>query len=205
MRIPAVLNLEGPVIIFGGGEVGRRKVDYILKFTDSVTVIDEREVDLPEQASLIVQRVDPSSLDELIPNGTSLVIAALDSEEINRAIAANCRNRGILVNVVDVPDPSTVLFQAISKAGDLTVSVTTSGRCPFLARKIRENFDGTLDTWEHWLEVLAPIREKLVGMNEKRRVLSEIYNDDVVTELVRCGQREEAQKRAWEVYEHVRS
>ena len=204
MRIPAVLNLEGPVIIFGGGEVGRRKVEYILKFTDSVTVIDEREVDLPEQAILIVRRVDPSVLDELIPDGTSLVIAALDSEEINSAIATNCRNRGILVNVVDVPDPSTVLFQAISKAGDLTVSISTAGRCPFLARTIRKEFDGTLDIWGHWLEVLAPIREQLVGMDEKKQVLKAIYEDPIVKELVAGGQTEEARKRAREVCEHVR-
>lgn len=204
MRIPAVLNLEGPVIIFGGGKVGRRKVDYILKFTDTVTVIDERKVDLPEQATLLVQRVDPSSVEKLIPDGTALVIAALGSEEINSAIARNCRDRGILVNVVDVPDPSTVLFPAISKAGDLTVSVSTSGRCPFLARKIREEFDGTLDTWENWLEVLAPIREQLVGMDEKNRVLQEIYQDQLVKELVTSGQKEEARERAREVCEHVR-
>lgn len=204
MRIPAVLNLDGPVIIFGGGEVGRRKVDYILKFTDSVTVIDEQDVDLPEQAALIIRKVEPSSVGEHIPDETSLVIAALGSEEINSAIAKNCRDRGILVNVVDVPDPSTVLFQGISKAGDLTVSISTAGRCPFLARKIREEFDGTLDIWEDWLEVLAPIRDQLVGIEEKKRVLQAVYVDKVVRDLVANGKRDEAMKRAWEVFEHVR-
>lgn len=203
MRIPAVLNLDGPVIIFGGGEVGLRKVEYILKFTNSVTVIDERELTLPEGAVQIMRTVDPTSVEDLIPDGTSLVIAALDSEEVNRAIALNCRKRGILVNVVDVPDPSTVLFQAISKSGDLTVSISTAGRCPFLARKIREEFDGTLDTWEIWLEILAPFREDLVGMEEKKRVLSEIYRDPQVKELVSVGKTEAARTRAREVYEDV--
>jgi precorrin-2 dehydrogenase / sirohydrochlorin ferrochelatase len=203
MRIPAVLNLDGPVIIFGGGYVGSRKVEYVLKFTDSVTVIDEQDVDLPEQATLIKRRVEADSVGDLIPDGTSLVIAALDSEEINLAIALNCRSRGILVNVVDVPDPSTVLFQAISKVGDLTVSISTAGRCPFLARKIREDMDGTLDTWVEWLEILAPIRGCIVGMEEKKHVLQTIYDDPVMKELINSGQREEARKRAEEVYDHV--
>ena len=71
-------------------------------------------------------------------------------------------------------------------------------------RTIREEFDGTLDTWGHWLEVLAPIREQLVGMDEKKQVLKAIYEDPVVKELVACGQTEEARKRAREVCEHVR-
>lgn len=203
MRIPAVLNLDGPVIIIGAGEVGLRKVEYVLKFTDSVTVIDEREVPLPDGAVLVKRRVEIETIGDIIPDDTSLVIAALDSEEINHAIATNCRERGILVNVVDVPDPSTVLFQAISKVGDLTVSISTAGRCPFLARKIREDIDGTLDTWVDWLEVLAPIRECLVGMDEKKRVLRAIYDDPLMKDLITNGKLNEARTRAQEVHEHV--
>ena len=103
MRIPVVLNVQGPVIIFGGGEVGRRKVDYVLKFTDNVTVIDEKKVDLPGPARLIIQKVDPQTVGGMIPDDAALVIAALDAEAVNRAIALNCSERGIMVNVVDVP------------------------------------------------------------------------------------------------------
>ncbi len=203
MRIPVVLNVQGPVIIFGGGEVGRRKVDYVLKFTDNVTVIDEKKVDLPGPARLIIQKVDPQTVGGMIPDDAALVIAALDAEAVNRAIALNCSERGIMVNVVDVPDPSTVLFQALSKAGDLTLSVSTSGKCPFLARKIREELDDSVDQWEQWLRILAPIREKLVGIEEKNRVLQKVYDDRTLKSLVAEGKIEDAEKKAWEVYKNV--
>ena len=203
MRIPVVLNVQGPVIIFGGGEVGRRKVDYVLKFTDNVTVIDEKKVDLPGPARLIIQKVDPQTVGGMIPDDAALVIAALDAEAVNRAIALNCSERGIMVNVVDVPDPSTVLFQALSKAGDMTLSVSTSGKCPFLARKIREELDDSVDQWEQWLRILAPIREKLVGIEEKNRVLQKVYDDRTLKSLVAEGKIEDAEKKAWEVYKNV--
>ena len=203
MRVPVVLNLQGPVIIFGGGGVGRRKVEYILKFTDNIRVIDEKNVDLPEHVKLIVRKVDPSTVEECIPDDTALVIAAFDSEETNKAIAQNCRERGILVNVVDVPDPSTVLFPALSKAGDLSISVSTAGKCPFLARKIREELDETIDHWERWLKILAPIRERLVGIDEKNKVLGQIYEDQTLRSLIANNEMEEAEKQAQEVYENV--
>ena len=99
--------------------------------------------------------------------------------------------------------PSTVLFQALSKAGDLTLSVSTSGKCPFLARKIREELDDSVDQWEQWLRILAPIREKLVGIEEKNRVLQKVYDDRTLKSLVAEGKIEDAEKKAWEVYKNV--
>jgi siroheme synthase-like protein len=201
MRLPTVLNIEGPVVVIGGGSVGLRKVEFLLRFDADVTVVDQREVLLPEGADLVKQRVTSEDLPGIIPPGTVLVVGALPSRDLNHAIAEYCRDNDILVNVVDDPDVSTILFPALSKSGDVNVAVSTSGKAPFLARKIREDLDGRMEEYAIWLEVLSPIRERLTGIEAKNRVLEEIYSDGETARLVASGDVEGAKRRAWEVYD----
>ena len=201
MRLPTVLNVEGPVIVFGGGDVGLRKVEYLLTFNADVTVVDKRDIPLPEGVKLLRKHVSPEDLPDIIPEGTTLVVGALSSREMNHAISQFCKEHGILVNVVDDPDVSTILFPALSKSGDINVAVSTSGKAPFLARKIREELDGRVEEYARWLEVLSPVRERLTGIEEKNRVLEMIYGDDETARLVASGDVEGAKRRAWEVYD----
>jgi siroheme synthase-like protein len=201
MRLPTVLNLEGGVVVVGGGEVGLRKVEFLLKFDADITVVDERDVPLPDGVQLIKGRVTLENLYDIIPVKTVLVVGALSSRDLNHAIAEYCHNNGILVNVVDDPDVSTILFPALSKSGDVNVAVSTSGRVPFLARKIREGLDGDVEEYDRWLEVLSPVRERLTGIDEKNRVLEAIYTDDETARLVVAGDVERAKRRALEVYD----
>ena len=62
-----------------------------------------------------------------LPKGHGFVIAATDDREVNRGIAALCRERGIPVNAVDDKEQCTFLFPALVKRGDLTVGVSTAG------------------------------------------------------------------------------
>lgn len=201
MRLPTVLNVEGPVIVFGGGDVGLRKVRFLLRFDAEVTVVDEKDIPLPEGVKLLRKHVSPEDLPDIIPEGTTLVIGALSSREMNHAISQFCQEHGILVNVVDDPEVSTIIFPALCKSRDVNVAVSTSGKVPFLARKIREDMDGRVEEYARWLEVLSPIRERLAGIEEKNRVLEEIYGDDETARLVASGDVEEAKRRAWEVYD----
>jgi siroheme synthase-like protein len=201
VRLPTVLNVDGAVVVIGGGDVGLRKVEFLLRFDADITVVDERDVSLPEGVKLVKQRVTPEGLYDLIPSETVLVVGALSSRELNHLIAEFCHHNGILVNVVDDPDVSTVLFPALSKSGDVNVAISTSGRVPFLARKFREEMDGRVDGYCRWLEVLSPVRDRLSGIDEKNRVLEAIFTDDETARLVASGDVEGAKRRAWEVYD----
>ncbi len=201
MRLPTVLNVEGAVVVIVGGDVGLRKVEFLLKFDADVTVVDEKDIPLPEGVKLLRKHVSPEDLPDIIPEGTTLVIGALSSREMNHAISQFCQEHGILVNVVDDPEVSTIIFPALCKSRDVNVAVSTSGKVPFLARKIREDMDGRVEEYARWLEVLSPIRERLAGIEEKNRVLEEIYGDDETARLVASGDIEEAKRRAWEVYD----
>jgi siroheme synthase-like protein len=200
MSLPTVLKLEGPVIVFGGGRVGHRKVEYISNFTKDITVVARDSLPMPDYVKLSVTDLRSQDIPSSIPANASLVISALSDTDMNRAIGEFCRDRGILVNVVDDPESSTILFPALSHEGKLSVSVSTSGECPFLARKIREEVDTWIPEKARWLEVLGPIREKLVGSEEKNRVLSTIYGDPDVAGKVKENDLKGAQAKAWEVY-----
>jgi siroheme synthase-like protein len=200
MSLPTVLKLDGPVIVFGGGRVGHRKVEYVSNFTKDIIVVAKDSLPMPDYVKLNITDLKSQDIQDSIPADASLVIGALSDTEMNRAIGEFCRDRGILVNVVDDPESSTILFPALSHEGELSVSVSTSGECPFLARKIREEVDTWIPEKARWLEVLAPIREKLIGSEEKNRVLSMIYGDSDIAGMVKENDLEGAQAKAWEVY-----
>ena len=201
MRLPTVLNMDGPVIVFGGGKVGLRKVEYLSRFTRDIVVVGEDNLPMPEYVTTKVSKVKAEDIESLVPENTVLVIAALSDVDLNRDIAERCRQRDILVNVVDDPDHSTVLFPALSKEGDINIAISTSGKCPFLARKVREEVDLWVREKARWLEVLAPVRELMDGVQEKNRILSLIYGDPDISGMIEKGDLEGAKKKAMEVYD----
>ncbi len=200
MKLPTVLNIGDNVVIFGGGEVALRKIKYLSNFTKDITVVTKEAFPLPKHVKLTISPINIQNISKFIPENTALVVAALSDSGTNHSIAEWCHSHDILVNVVDNPDPSTVLFPALSHKSDLNVLVSTSGKCPFLARKIREDIDVWIEEKSRWLEVLGPIRERLVGTEEKNNVLSNIYDNPEIGRMVKGGDLENAKKRAWEIY-----
>jgi siroheme synthase-like protein len=200
LKLPVVLNIGDEVVIFGGGHVALRKIEYISNFTKNITVVTKEAFTLPDHVKLIIKSINIQDIPNYISENTALVIAALSDSDINYAIADWCKNHDILINVVDNAEHSTILFPALSKKNDLSISISTSGKCPFLARKIREDTDLWIEEKARWLEVLSPIRDKLVGIEEKNRILSKIYNNPKIENMIKEGNIKDAIKNAWEVY-----
>ena len=199
MKMPLMINMEGRAVVLGGGNVGMHKVSQLSKFDIDILLIDKEEIDVPTNVKLLTIEVKPDNLNDIIPEDAVLVISALENRELNALVADHCQKRKILVNVVDDPELSTIFFTAFSKKGDIVVSITTLGQCPFLARKIREDMDCSIGEWESWLQVLSPIRCSIDGIENKNKILSEIYENDNIRELVRAGNIEAAKKLAREL------
>ncbi len=199
-KLPVVLNLAGPVVIFGGGKVGKRKVEYVSKFTKHIIVVAKDSLELPEFVKLHSFDLSPKNFSQFIPEDTSLVIAALSDTQINVGISEYCMTQNILVNVVDNPTISTIIFPALSKKGDLNITISTGGKCPFLSKKIREYWDSSNEDWASWLEILAPFRKNLVGIHDKNRILSKIYNNPEIGSYILNQQLDKAKIKAEEIY-----
>jgi precorrin-2 dehydrogenase/sirohydrochlorin ferrochelatase len=199
MKLPTVLNIEGPVVVFGGGNVGLRKVKYLLEFTSDIILVAEDAKSVPENIKFVKTKLITEDINNHIPENASLVVAALSDVNLNHNIAKLCREKGILVNVVDDPDPSTILFPALSSKGDLNIAISTSGKCPFLAKRIRTEVDDWIQVKAGWLEVLAPLRETLIQNPEKNNILMSIYQNSEIGNLIDKGEIDQARKMAMEV------
>ncbi len=120
---------------------------------------------LGRRASLLVEAgVNPVLLardaapDELA--GLRLLFIAGLSEADTLLLATRARAQGVLVNVEDVPDLCDFHVPAIVRRGDLVLSVSTGGRVPGLARRLRESLERQFGPeWSDRLDQLSDARE----------------------------------------------
>jgi uroporphyrin-III C-methyltransferase / precorrin-2 dehydrogenase / sirohydrochlorin ferrochelatase len=144
--LPIFIQLRGsPAVVVGGGTVALRKVDLLLKAGARVTVIaprlhDElRALAMRGQLDYLALEFHPHHLD-----GTSLVIAATDSRDVNAAVSTAAKARRLPINVVDDPELSTFIFPAIIDRSPVVVAVGSSGNSPVLARRVRQQIEALL-------------------------------------------------------------
>jgi precorrin-2 dehydrogenase / sirohydrochlorin ferrochelatase len=125
-------------VVVGGGRVALRKVRMLLDCGGEVKVVSSsfhfNLLRLAEKKAIrLIQRdYKPGDL-----TGAAIVIAATDKREINRRVAEEAERAGGLVNVVDDPEPSSFILPSYFREGDLTLAVSTGGKSPALARKIK--------------------------------------------------------------------
>lgn len=198
---PAYLDLRGrSCLIIGGGAVAERKALTLLEAGADVTIISPvlssklREL---SAAGKIAHR--QKKFEEKDLSGEFLVVAAVNSPEVNIGVARACKDRHVLVNVVAPPEESTFIVPSVVKRGDLLIAVSTSGVSPGLSRKIRKELESLYGPeYELLLEKLAAIR-KLIQTNisdeeQRRKIFQAIIDSDVI-ELLRQGKTNEAQVR----------
>ena len=76
--------------------------------------------------------------------GNAVVIAATNSRAANAQVYKEAVGRNVLVNSVDDPENSSFYVPAIVQRGDLQVAVSTSGKAPFFAKRLRQFLDKKL-------------------------------------------------------------
>ena len=190
-RFAVHLDVSGRrCLVVGGGEVGWRKARLLAECGARVTVVAERfcrGLRRSRRVRRVARRFRPSDL-----AGVWLVVAATDERDLNRAVAREAHRRGLLVNVVDDPEASNFIVPAQFRRGRLTVSVSTEGASPMLARKVKERLAGVLDeTYAPWLELLAQFRPRaqrqLPSPESRRRFFDELTSEAFHSILKREG------------------
>jgi len=158
------LKLAGRLcLVVGGGDVAERKVKTLIASGARITVV-AREAGagiekLAEDRAIIIHRRNVSEDDV---QGNYLVIAATDDHDTNREIAGWARRAGALVNVVDSPEESYFFVPALVQRGDLTIAISTSGKIPALARKIREELEAQFgQEYAQYVALLEEARKRI--------------------------------------------
>jgi uroporphyrin-III C-methyltransferase/precorrin-2 dehydrogenase/sirohydrochlorin ferrochelatase len=198
--LPIFIQLRGaPAVVVGGGNVALRKVDLLLKAGAKVTVIAPKLHDelraLAAKGGLdyLALEFQPHHLD-----GTSLVIAATDSRDVNAAVSTAAQARRLPINVVDDPELSTFIFPAIIDRSPVVVAVGSSGNSPVLARRVRQQIEALLPARLGALARFVGDRRKEVQKAltpEQRRPFWERIIGGIVGSRVLAGDEKEASTR----------
>lgn len=138
---PMFLDLgggRGRCLVVGGGPVALRKVRMLREFGGDVRVVSpeccpEME-ELADRGEITIERRRYQDGDLA---GARLAVAATGDDAVNRAVADEAQRSGVLVNVVDVPELSDFIVPSYVHRGDVTLAISTAGRSPALARKLR--------------------------------------------------------------------
>lgn len=196
---PMFLKLEGRAcLVVGAGTIGEPKIESLLTAGASVRVIAPRVTAAVAEwarASAIVW--EAREFNEADLDGVFLVIAATSSRDVNGAIFREAHQRNILCNVVDDPEFCDFYYPAVVRRGDLQLAISTNGRSPALAQRIRRELEVQFGPeYGAWLEELGNIRQQLFasGMNpdERRRVLHELASREAFAQAQSLGINEQS-------------
>ena len=189
---PVYIELrEQPCVVIGGGKIAEGKVDGLLAVQAKVTVISPdltpQLYDLAEQKRIayIQRKYQPGDL-----TGAFMVICATDRSEINHQVWEEATTNRQLVNVVDDIPRCNFIAPSILRKGDLTIAISTSGKAPALAVRLKERFQRELGPeYERFLELAGELREPLarnVPDFERRKSLwYELVDSEILDVLAR--------------------
>ncbi len=128
-----------------------------------------------------------------------LVISATDDRKINTLISAYCRKKGILVNVVDAPEECNFILPSIVRRGDLSITISTNGVSPALAKKIRQELEQKFGVeYIKLLRVLKEIRPealKKIKNSESRKAFFQKAVQTGMLDLLRKNKEAEARAK----------
>jgi siroheme synthase-like protein len=194
---PVFLNIQRKkCVVVGGGQVAFRKVRMLLDCGANVTVISPvLHPDLTELANRKSIQVIRRSFKLGDLKGAFIVIAATDTKETNRKVAQEAGRVGALVNVVDDPKPSDFIVPSLLRRGDLTITISTGGMSPALAKKIRTRLEESFG--EEYALLVSLVEEVRSTLRRKGvRISAERWQDaldlNLLTHLVRTGQKQKA-------------
>ena len=209
------LNVKGKrAIVVGGGTEGVRKVRGLLGQGCRIIVISNRvNRFLSEQAALgKIELVKAKLRDAKILDNYHdifLVLAATNDRELNRKIADKGRAMGTFVYAADDPQVSDFSYASvINIEGVMQVAISTSGKSPIMARKVRIRAERVIrriikkaDIENAKLQEFArqAARPKIKTVVERKEFLYSLIKDARIQNLIKEDKMEDAKSATLEL------
>ncbi|MBC8418890.1 MAG: bifunctional precorrin-2 dehydrogenase/sirohydrochlorin ferrochelatase [Desulfobacterales bacterium] len=187
---PIFLQIEGMrVLVVGGGNVAQRKVETLLESGASIFIVSK---ELTPELKRLVDNGDVRFLGEEMKDeffdDAFIVIAATDDKDLNHKVSMSARRRDLLVNAVDQPEDCNFIVPSVVRRGDLLISISTSGKSPALAKKIRELLEAQFgDEYGAFLNLMGGLRKEVLALGlsqkENRQIFQEIIAGGIIEAL----------------------
>jgi precorrin-2 dehydrogenase/sirohydrochlorin ferrochelatase len=163
---PMFLKLQGKrCLVVGAGNVGEPKIEGLLDTGARIHVVALQAspaVREWERAGKIELELRAFTTDDL--RDVFLAVVATSSRTLNERIYHEAQVRGVLCNVVDVPDLCDFYYPSVVRRGDLQIAVSTAGQSPSLAQKIRQQLEKQFGPgYAAWVAELGETRKLILA------------------------------------------
>jgi precorrin-2 dehydrogenase / sirohydrochlorin ferrochelatase len=163
---PMFIKLAGrQVLVVGAGNVGEPKIAGLVDTGARIRVVAReasatvRDWARAGKIELEIRPFQPGDLEQAF-----LAVVATASRTLNERIYHEAQKRGVLCNVVDVPDLCDFYYPSIVRRGDLQIAVSTSGQSPSLAQKIRQQIEKQYGPgYAQWVAELGETRKLILA------------------------------------------
>lgn len=198
-------------IVIGGGTEGLRKINGLLDQDCEITVITSRlnaqlkKLMADGKINLIKSRInDVNILNQY--NDVFLILAATDDRALNRKLVEKGRSMGAFVYAADDPVISDFSYASlVNYEGLIQVAISTSGKSPIMARKIRMKIERMVhrsindsDISNIILQEFArkKAKGKIGTVRERKEFLYSLIKDKNIQHLLRSNKLNEAKMTA---------
>jgi len=184
---PIFLDIKNrSCLVVGGGAVGRRKVLSLVACGARVIVVapqaDGKLLGLAAEGTIELRKKNyqAEDLDNMF-----LVIGATSDAQLNLQIKSDADRQGKLCNIADRPEACHFILPSVVERGDLVIAISTSGKSPAFAKRIRKDLETTFGPeYADFLKLMGAIRRKLLGRKHKpeehRRLFERLIDKGLV-------------------------
>jgi siroheme synthase-like protein len=167
-------------LIIGAGNVGLEKLRAVISNSPKakITVVSIKISDAIKtiaasypNISLIEKSYDPADIAY-----HDIVVTAVNDFSLSTMIAADAKQKKVLINVADKPGLCDFYLGSVVQKGNLKIAISTNGKSPTMAKRIKEVLNESIpDEIDELLNNMRNIRNKLSGdFTEKVRQLNEL-------------------------------
>jgi precorrin-2 dehydrogenase/sirohydrochlorin ferrochelatase len=176
---PMFVKLTGrKCLVVGAGKVGEPKIGGLIDSGPRIRVVAIEATEVVREwarAGKIELQLRPFSAADL--DGVFLAVVATSSRSLNEFTYREAQRRGVLCNVVDVPEYCDFFYPAVVRRGDLQIAVSTAGQSPSLAQKLRQQLEKQFSPgYADWLKELGETRRFVLASDLSKERKSELLH-----------------------------
>jgi siroheme synthase-like protein len=193
---PIFVKLEGRlIVVVGGGSIAETKIPGVLSAGARIRLVAPSIT--PQIAEWVrFGKIDwlPKEFEPADLNGAFLVVAATSAPGVNKAVFREAEACGILCNAVDDIEHCHFYYGAVVQRGDLQIAISTNGKSPALAQRLRTEFEAEFGPeYEVWLQWLGAAREALrasgPSSETSKKLLHELASRPMFEEFLQQARR----------------